>query len=204
MSVYSDLLIKQYHDQPNAKAEVDLVGGLYEQVASFINSIPVAYDIDNAQGNQQDVLGKILGLPRIVPFVLPKVRFGFEGVDAARAFGSVFNTQVDALSAPFASLFEQQYSDVQLDDGDYAIFLRARILTNVSSGFMVSDEFTSIQDVVQEIFGGEAYIVDNQNMTLTLFIDEAYDPDRLLLIQRLGLIPKPQGVDIIIESVIGL
>lgn len=51
-------------------------------------------------------------------------------------------------------------------------------------------------------FNGRAYVVDNLNMSLTLYVSPSVSLERLRLIRRLNLLPKPQGVryDIVIQA----
>lgn len=80
------------------------------------------------------------------------------------------------------------------DDDEYRFFLRLQIAINNGSAFMVSDDKESIQSVIQFAFSQLAYVLDNQSMTLTLYVSSTFDIDRLLLLLELKLLPKPQGV----------
>ncbi|HLV84240.1 MAG TPA: DUF2612 domain-containing protein [Devosia sp.] len=80
------------------------------------------------------------------------------------------------------------------DDEDYRFFLRVKIAKNTASAYMVSDTRNSLQEAIQFAFEGRAYVVDNQDMSLTLVIDSGFDQARLQLLFDLDLIPKPQGV----------
>ena len=84
------------------------------------------------------------------------------------------------------------------DDEEYRFFLRLQIARNNGSAFMVSDDKTSIQDVIQFAFEELAYVIDNKDMTMTLYIADTFDITRLLLILELGVLPKPQGVRYIV------
>ena len=84
------------------------------------------------------------------------------------------------------------------DDEEYRFFLRLQIARNNGSAFMISDDRTSIQDVIQFAFEKLAYTLDNKDMTLTLYIEDTFDITRLLLILELGVLPKPQGVRYIV------
>jgi hypothetical protein len=192
ISDYTDLIITQYFNKPKASAEIALQAGTWETVFDFLKSFQVEFDIDNATGDRLDKIGKIVGISRIVPFVIDKIRFGFDGDDSARGFADVFNPAV--ASAPFFDISESEFTSQQLDDFDYRIFIQAKISSNSASAFMVSDDRTSIQDVVNLAFDGQAFVVDNLNMSLTIFVSNSVDTERILLIDGLGLLPKPQGV----------
>jgi hypothetical protein len=64
---YRDLLIKQYWDQPNARAEIELQASTWEAIRDVYNDFYTAFDLDTASGVQLEVLGAIVGLPRNRP-----------------------------------------------------------------------------------------------------------------------------------------
>jgi hypothetical protein len=91
------------------------------------------------------------------------------------------------------------------DDEEYRFFIKLKIANNNGSGYMLTGDRASIQDVVIFAFDGTAYVVDNKNMTLHLYIEPGYDPVRLQTILDLGLLPKPQGVrySLVVEAEAG-
>lgn len=189
---YTLLLIKQYWEKPRARAEIELQMGGWQRLAALIRAFEVEYDLDFARGVQLDVLGKIVGVPRIVPAVLTRITFGFDNNPNSRGFADRFN--VSREGAPFARRFEPQYTSQQLTDDQYRRFIRAKVALNVCSAYIASDDRISIQDVINQAFDGRAYVVDNQNMSLTLYVSPSVALDELRLIRQLGLLPKPQGV----------
>jgi len=82
----------------------------------------------------------------------------------------------------------------QLEDSDYRFFIRVKASFNRSSAYLSSDTFISVQSVILAAFNGGAYVVDNLDMTLTLYVSPQVSIARLRLIRVLGLFPKPQGV----------
>jgi len=189
---YLKLLIKQYFYKPNASAEIKLLAGSYSKVYDLFNAFFPAYDVDLAVGHQLDVIGRIVGISRNVPAVVAKLFFGFDGDDTARGFADKFDELVE--SAPFYDKFSSAYTDLQLNDNDYRFFIKAKIAKNAASAYMVSDDRVSIQDVIQTLFNGEAYVIDNQDMTLTLHVPPSTNLEILRLIVNQNLLPKPQGV----------
>jgi len=189
---YKDLIITQYFDRSKAAAEIGLQAESWEDVFNFLKSFQTEFDLDLASGDRLDKIGKLVGVPRIVPFVLEKIRFGFDGDDTARGMFDAFDSSVS--SAPFFDAFETIYATQELDDFDYRFFIKAKISTNIASAYMVSDERVSIQDAVMLAFDSEATVVDNLDMTLFLYVSTVIDADRLRLVLQLNLLPKPQGV----------
>lgn len=192
---YSDLLIKQYWEKPRAKAEIELLAKSWFKIYKLLYSFDAEYDLDNAYGKQLDVIGRIVGINRLVPSAVPKVSFGFSNNTDAKGFGSKFNPQ--RASAPFYSKFAQAFTPLELGDNDYKFFIRAKILKNSASAYISSDELVSIQDVVFTLFEGRATIFDFKDMSLVLGVDINFSPSRLALIKALDLIPTPLGVELI-------
>tara|TARA_R100000657_G_C4677944_1_gene124747 strand:+ start:394 stop:1116 length:723 start_codon:yes stop_codon:yes gene_type:complete len=189
---YSGLLIKQFWDDPNARAEIEMQAETWKNIFEWLRDFPRQFDLDEAVGAQLDVLGRIVGISRIVPFLLPKIAFGFSDNPNARGFDDRFSPLSDR--APFADRFERQYTDLQLDDNDFRFFIRARISKNIASPYVMDAEGVSMRDAVSTLFSDLGYVLDNYDMSLTLYVSPQFDPLRLQAIVRLNLLPKPQGV----------
>lgn len=199
-----NLLIKQYWEKDKAKAEIALQASTWETTRAFLDALDPAFDLDNAIGAQLDVLGRIVGISRSVPDLIPKVYFGFSINPINKGFASKFNAS--RIGGPFFSKFSTPFTDLQLGDSDYRFFIRVKASLNRASGYLSSDTYIGIQDVVLSAFDGRAYVVDNLNMTLTLYVSPSVSLDRLRLIIALNLLPKPQGVryKVVIQSELGL
>jgi len=191
-SEYRDLLIKQYWEKPKARAEIEMQAGTWWRVFEWLKSFGHKFDLDNATGGRLDIIGRIAGIDRIIPLVVPKIAFGFDENPNARGFDDKFFPVADA--AHFQDKFERRYTDLQLDDSNFRFFIRARIAKNVGSPYLVDDEGLSIQQAINTLFEGLAYVLDNQDMTLTLYVSPQFNLDRLRAIISLELLPKPQGV----------
>jgi len=188
----TNLLIKQYWEKPKAKAEIELKASSWDKTRAFLAALDPAFDLDNAVGAQLDVLGRIVGISRNVPSVVPKIYFGFSINPTSQGFSDKFNSS--RIGGPFFDKFSSQFTDLQLGDSDYRFFIRVKAAANRASAYLSSDTYIGIQDVILAAFAGRAYVVDNLDMTLTLYVSPIVSLDRLNLIEKLGLLPKPQGV----------
>ncbi len=182
---YLGLLIIQYSDSSKAVAEVTLKASEYAKIYEFYSNFFDAFDLDQAIGDQLDIIGKIVGIPRIVPFSTIKKYFGFS--DNANSLSFDAGTMFDKFT-------DSGYTDTELSDVQMRKLIRAKISKNITSPYMVADERISLQDVINSAFNGAAYVIDNYDMTLTLYIDESVSIDDLTLIKNLNLLPSPQGV----------
>jgi len=189
---YVNLLIIQYWEKQKAKATIEAISTPSSEVYHWFSRFDEEFDLDQATGHRLDIIGKIVGMPRSVPFVVAKELFGFEGDPTAGTMDDVLAPLGTA--RPFKDLFEPPYSELQLNDDRYRFFIRAKIAKNVVAAYMVSDDRISIQDVISTLFKSDAYVIDNYDMTLTLFVGLSYDPEIIRLAQQSNLLPKPQGV----------
>jgi len=191
-SEYVNLLIKQYWEKPKAAAEIEMMAGTWRRTFEWIDSFSDEFDLDNATGDRLDIIGRIVGIKRIVPFVVPKIAFGFDENPNARGFDDKFSPLADR--APFQDKFERAYTSLQLDDTAYRFFIRARIAKNVGGPYLVDDQGLAIQTAINTLFDGLAYVLDKKDMTMTLYVSPQYNLDNLRAIIKLDLLPKPQGV----------
>ena len=189
---YLDLLLFQYQQKPRATAEIELLAGKGEEVFSLLSELRQAYDVDSAVGTQLDVLGRIVGLSRLIPYAVSKIRFGFQENDNARGFDDKFSN--DRQSAPFLNRFEPINTDYELDDESYRIFLRMKIAKNTGSAYIVTDDLISLQDATELAFGRGSHVEDKQDMTLNFWIPYRTGEQRAKIAVQERLFPVPQGV----------
>lgn len=186
---YRNLIIQQYYDRTKAPAEIDLYSSEFELIFNFISDFENQFDLDQATGDRLDLIGKIVGASRIVESADPVIKEYFSFADNpdpnARTFGE----------APFFDIVnDTQVTDTELDDVRYRFYLRAKISKNIAAALMESDDQVSIQDIIQYLFNGKAFVVDNLDMSLTIYVDEDIPEEDIKLILDQDLIPKPQGV----------
>lgn len=191
-SDYVNLLIKQYWEKPSAAAEIAMKAGMWRRTFEWIDSFSDEFDLDNATGDRLDIIGRIVGIGRNIPYSIPKIAFGFDENPNSRGFDDLFSPLDDR--APFQNLFESASTELVLDDNAYRQFIRAKIAKNTFGPYLSDNDFLSIQDAVINIFGGLAYVTDNYDMTLTLHVSPIFNSATLEALLRLSLIPKPQGV----------
>ena len=191
-SEYVNLLIKQYWEKPKAAAEIAMKAGMWRRTFEWIDSFSDEFDLDNATGDRLDIIGRIVGIGRNIPYSIPKIAFGFDENPNSRGFDDLFSPLDDR--APFQDLFESESTELVLDDNAYRQFIRAKIAKNTFGPYLSGNDFLSIQDAVINIFGGLAYVTDNYDMTLTLHVSAVFNSTTLDAILKMSLIPKPQGV----------
>ena len=191
-SEYVNLLIKQYWEKPKAAAEIEMKASSWRRSFDWLSSFENEFDLDSATGDRLDIIGRIVGIGRNIPYSIPKIAFGFDENPNSRGFDDLFSPLDDR--APFQDLFESASTELVLDDNAYRQFIRAKIAKNTFGPYLSGNDFLSIQDAVINIFGGLAYVTDNYDMTLTLHVSSVFNSVTLDSILKMSLIPKPQGV----------
>lgn len=182
-------LIKQYWEKPKGKAETKMLLESWEEISDFIQNFGTTFDVDNASGKILDLIGRIVGLDRQVNSVVPVEYFGFSQNSNAKGFWSVSSPNRD--SAPFFRLGQAVYTPYQLQDPEYRKFLKIKIAKNTCSPYLSSDEKISLQQVVFDAFDGRAYVTDNKDQTLTLYVSPVVNETQLRLIINLDILPRP-------------
>lgn len=190
---YRKLLIVQYADKPNAIAHINNIIGSLEDVYDLANLFEEAFDVDLAVGKQLDIIGKIVGISRRVPFSVRKNYFGFDdNIINAYPMDDKF---ISVVSYSFKDKFEIPYTTSELIDRDYRLFIKAKIIYNYTKAKMIDNsDRLSMQNTIDYLFENKAYIVDNQDMSFSIYIDFSWDLEFLQYIKQADLIPRPQSV----------
>lgn len=183
---YENLLIVQYSDKPKASETISSIVKRFKNNFDLLEQMEDAFDLDNAIGKQLDIIGKIVGISRNVEGVIPKIFFGFDGNVNARGFDS----------AAFYTLDQQQYTDTQLSDSDYRFFIRMKIAKNHAKATMSDDNGSNLNNIVLSMFDGYAYMVDNKDMSVTIYVENSPKSYLLPYAISLDLIPLPQAVEV--------
>lgn len=199
---YSDLLIIQYANAPKAIATIKAFAG--EAIADqIIPTVRDGFDLNEATGDQLDVLGAYRGVSRFVyGFALNKNFLTLHSVSdsiLAPTFGFAVNGMTDA-DITWFWLRQQDSSAVQymMNDQEYREVIKFAAAVH-SSDLSVA----SIDSILQDFFGTYVTLTDNQNMTIT-YNNSPANPDHLFqLIQnsKPNLLPKPAGVSITVTNV---
>ena len=202
---YVMLLIKQYWEKPKAQAEIRATVEQFEPIFGLLKSFDDAFDVDKATDAQLDLIGRIVGITRVVNVAVSALRFGFAENGGSGDYGDKFNPSLNV--SPMRDKFSQAYTQQELDNVRYRRFIKAKVMKNSVSCYLVNDTHITIQDVITAAFDGKAYVVDNQDMTLTLYIANSVSQDEIDLIRQLGLLPTPISVrykDIVYVDIQGM
>ncbi|MBI0114495.1 MULTISPECIES: DUF2612 domain-containing protein [unclassified Gilliamella] len=175
-----NFIIWQYRTKPKAFGTIRAV--YKETDLTFQNIIQIAdiLNIDTATGYALDLVGRHIGVSRVLPTAIAKEYFGWLEDDSALSFGvGEFYRYGDALSA-----------SVVLNDNDYRFFIRAKITKNYQNG-TIENIVKSIQFVV----GNNSNVIDIQNMTMNIIVNsDNLNSLTLYAISKMDILVRPVGV----------
>lgn len=175
-----DRIYAQYRTKPKAIAWYQITRSLATELGSAIDAVRIMYDIDTAVGEQLNIIGRIVVVPR--SFV------GQIALDPG-LFAEPDGDQFGDTEAVFASLFVDQ--DEQMSDDLYRLVIKSKIIKNNSDATTESILFgmnflLPNADVLR--------ITDGEDMSFTVeFYGSITELERYALLNS-TLVPKPQGV----------
>lgn len=119
---YVSLITSEYNQQPDFVAMITAVLQPVADSMAVIVSLPAAFDVDDAVGDQLDVVGQWVGVSRNISVPLTGVYFSFD--DATLGFDQ----------GTWFSPFDPNTGLVVLPDENYRTLIRARIARNQWDG----------------------------------------------------------------------
>lgn len=185
---YTGLIILQYRTLPKATAQVQVQSRA--AVAEMIFSqIGPAFDLETAVGDQLDILGKYIGVPRNIGPPTPVEYFGYA---LAAGGGNTNGYTVAAGGVNLTGIYYRangsQRQSTDLTDVQYRFVMKMKIVLNGTDNTMYS-----IQNYIARFFPGLISVVDNHDMSLTYTVS----PDVPLPSSVLeAYLPAPMGVGI--------
>lgn len=144
--------------------------------------------IDNSTGFTLDVIGEIVGQPRVLVDSVVIGYFGFVGALGARSFGDENDPGV---GGRFRSEGEPTTGDRTLNDEEYRLFIRARIARNHSDGTI-----PSLIELVKFITGAPEVVITEGASSIRIGVGKKLTDSEKLFLTTGNLLPKPAGVRI--------
>ena len=188
---YQNLLITQYHEKPKAKAEIAL-GAKTFTGDWLMTDIPNIVDVDTAEGTQLDLIGKIVGLPRIANgFVYGENYYSYDNESSPMAHPEQkgMSDVGNPVGAKFKDYETIRKSIYTMSDGLYRKMIKLKILYNNTKATL-----KDIDEGLFKIFGNSVTITDNFDMTGRITV-EANATEMGSLAFFLHLFPRPLGVN---------
>lgn len=182
------------------------------ELQQVIKQVMQERNLDNAKGVQLDIIGEILGQPRVLFDSVIIRYFGFDGATGASPYKSVNDTE--RVYGPWKGLEDSLRGVRKLTDDEYRRILKLTIIKNTSDATI-----TAFSDGMRLLFGledldyQEAYPADYSEgaATITVSIGRDYnDPeksvfpglDEVTLADR--FLNRPLGVGVLYQDPITL
>ncbi|MGG4703040.1 DUF2612 domain-containing protein, partial [Providencia stuartii] len=152
-------MIWQYRGKPKARQTVGLLLSETKQLFESVITLSAILNIDTSTGYGLDLIGKHVGISRVMKSLVPKDYFGFLGIEGALGFNAgVFYRYGDSLKG----------SSV-LGDDDYRFFIKAKIIKNYQK-----PDIANITYSLRHLLGEQAFIIDNYDMSMNVVIPANY------------------------------
>lgn len=182
MEQLDSTVASQYSNSPR----IDALVALFDQAVGsnalfdlFYNEI---WNIDTAVSYGLDVWGRIVGVGRTVTIASGDY-FGFSGVEGPSG---------DSYTAAIFYEGETITSNFSLTDHAYRQLIFAKAAANITNG-----SIPAFNHILMDILfpsRGNIYVVDNQNMTMTIKSSFALAAYEKAIILESGVLPVPTGV----------
>lgn len=180
LSDYTGLVTSEHADKPKFTAMVSTVTQCFVDQQNALASFVEAFDLDEADGVQLDILGEWIGISRKISTPISGVYFSLD------TSGVGFDQGV------WQGPFDPSTGIVSMDDATYLLILRAKIAANHWDGTI-----GSAAAILDSIFGSSTYVFiqDNQDMSMTVGLSWNLPSALFVALFGGGYIPlKPEGV----------
>ncbi|UTJ45703.1 DUF2612 domain-containing protein [Atlantibacter subterranea] len=156
MSKYTELITNYHADKPLFFQHINLTTRPLSDVSSSVAGLVDAFDIDQAVGVQLDILGLWIGRSRYVSEPISGVYFCWD-TDGVGYDQGIWQGPYDPDTGYTA-----------LSDDTYRVILKAKIAINMWDG--QNDSLPAILDAATAGSGLRMQIVDNQDMTISVWV----------------------------------
>lgn len=172
----------QYRNSPKLIQWILALPAIAQAEASDqLKQIERILDIDSAQGEHLDVIGRIVGIDRPSLNVGDWRSFAYRGAPGAEPYGA----------APYKDPGEPP-ATVAAPDYLFRLLIKAKIVKNNSAATI--DE---VKAAVDFVFGVESTVIDGQDMNMrTVWLEGEIPHNIRSIVEEFDLIPRPQGVKI--------
>jgi len=179
-------LVTQFRESPNLIAYIRAIISESDTIESALCDVLDQRMLDTATNAQLDVIGALVGQGRLLIDATAFSFFGFQGNPISDSFGDINNPQI---GGRFASIGEALTGFTELNDDDYRLFIRARIVRNTTQA-----RPEDVIDQIRFIFGDVLVVItEGVNASYQISLGILLNANQRVLIQN-DLFLKPAGV----------
>ena len=171
----------QYADKPKAVAWYNITPNIAEEIDNVYETVRNSYDIDANEGEQLNVIGRIVNIDRSFEsqvFYEPDTYFGADN-DASQ-FGGI-DSQFESVGDTISS---------EVSDAIFRVLIKAKIAKNNSDA--------SLDGIVHALSyitnSSPIRVIDNEDMTFSVSFGTALTDIEKFVFNTFDIIPRPQGV----------
>lgn len=179
-------VVSQYANSPILTSILESFFDCLDQNADFDRFYNLIWNINTAQGYGLDVWGRIVNVSRVLAVPGSIVYLDFEEAGGAGVFG---------VGAFYAG--ESVTDNFSLSDDAFRTLILAKALANICDG-----SIKAINNLLLVLFPdrGNAWVADNNDMTMTYKFAFQLTDAELAIVQNSGALPKPAGVSMSVVS----
>lgn len=171
-------IINEYRDKPRATKWLTLLPEIAnDRLEAPLDEVYSSYDVDTVTGDQLDIIGRIVGMPRPILRGAAYDVFGYAGNDAYTNYNI----------APYIGT--GAVVDAPLNNDLYRKLIKAKIARNVSDG--TSDSIIQLLEIVIGV--KVTALSSNGDNSFDIGIASELDNTTQYLLDNFDLIPRPQG-----------
>lgn len=170
----------QYKNSPKLIKWLGIVPNLLNPLISGCSQVSSMLDVDTAQGEQLNIIGRIV--------VISRTYEGNVALNVAQ-FNSDGDFQFGDDTAVFSALNADQ--DQNLSDDLYRLLIKSKIAKNNSDATI-----EGILNAFNSIFTGTeaTELIDNEDMTFSISISGTLTELEKYVVENVDILPRPQGV----------
>lgn len=179
-------IISQYKNSPRLYQMMLAFNAAMDQTENLEDLYDMIWNVQTAVGYGLDVWGRIVQIGRTLKLPGAVTYFGNEEANSWTGFGQGGFFTGGSVSSNFA-----------LSDPDFRTLILAKAATNICDG-----SIPAINKILLALFKnrGDAFVADNQNMSMTYMFKFPLNPVELAIVETSGALPEPAGIVIDISQ----
>jgi hypothetical protein len=181
MLAFQKTIISQFSDSPVLCQWIANLNTVLDPTFNLNNFFNQLWLIDSAVGYGLDMLGRRVGVSRVITITTGDF-LGFTGLTGAS--GDSFNAGIWFSGGTISENFS-------LTDDSFRQLILAKAAANITNG-----SIPAINQILLTLFPGRgnAYVIDNQDMTMSYVFEFALQPFELAIVLNGNVLPTPACV----------